>query len=107
MVAKLVPISICSFRCFFFMVGVHADPLSSPRLMIVSPNMIEKYWSPKTNYRWGVLVWRGVGWRGLGGRAIGEKWVGAGVRWAWGFGKKSEFGAGVPEKEVRKKKGRV
>ena len=42
---------------------------------------------------------------GGGGGAIGEKWVGAGVRWAWGFGKKSEFGAGVPEKEVREKRG--
>ena len=34
-----------------------------------------------------------------GGGAFGEKWAGAGVRWAWGFGKKSEFGAGVPDKK--------
>ena len=44
----------------------------------------------------------GPGVRGAGvGGAFVQKWAGARVRWAGGWGKKSEFWAGVPVEKIR------
>ena len=48
-------------------------------------------------------MWGGGGgfWQKMG-RGGGGGGGGGGVSWAWGFGKKSEFGAGVPQKKGKK-----